>query len=54
MGEKWKNLELNSIFSENNVYDAEGNIQWGQISEMDGKYPIVRVRMSGVGNEFRT
>lgn len=63
--------ELNIIFSENNVYDAEGNIQWGQILAMsgyqvevfetpsndcieeclnDGKYPIVRVRMRGVGN----
>lgn len=63
--------EMNAIFSENNVYDAEGNIQWGQIAAVegyqvkvfdvpsndhieeclnDGKYPIVRVRMSGVGN----
>lgn len=63
--------ELNAVFSENNVYDADGNIQWGQISAVegyqvevfetpsndcieeclkDGKYPIVRVRMSGVGN----
>lgn len=63
--------EMNAIFSENNVYDAEGNIQWAQIAAVegyqvkvfdvpsndhieeclnDGKYPIVRVRMSGVGN----
>lgn len=28
--------ELNIIFSENNVYDAEGNIQWGQILAMSG------------------
>ena len=63
--------ELNKLFSENGVYDTEGNIQWGQISEMDGfevevfsspsnetiekcladgKYPIVRVRMKGLGN----
>lgn len=63
--------ELNKLFSENGVYDTEGNIQWGQISEMDefevevfsspsneiiekcladGKYPIVRVRIKGLGN----
>lgn len=28
--------ELNTLFSENGVYDTKGNIQWGQISEMDG------------------
>lgn len=63
--------ELNALFSENGVYDTEGNIQWGQISELEGfevevlsspsneiiekclaegKYPIVRVRMKGLGN----
>lgn len=63
--------ELNEIFSKNGVYDKEGNIQWGNISEMEGyqvevfnspsneiveqclregKYPVVRVRMHGIGN----
>ena len=28
--------ELNALFSENGVYDKEGNIQWGKISEMEG------------------
>lgn len=63
--------ELNALFSERAVYDAEGNTQWGQITEMEGyyaevytevsthvleaclevgKYPIVRVRMHGLGN----
>ena len=28
--------ELNAFFSENGVYDKEGNIQWGKISEMEG------------------
>lgn len=63
--------ELNAIFSEYNVYDGEGNIQWAAIENMDGysvyvyndveekviyqwlsegHYPIVRVRVNGVGN----
>lgn len=63
--------ELNAIFSEYNVYDGEGNIQWAAIENIDGysvyvyndveeqviyqwlsegHYPIVRVRVSGVGN----
>lgn len=63
--------ELNKIFSENNVYDSEGNIQWSAIENIggysvnvysdvdeqviyqwlsEGYYPIVRVRVSGIGN----
>lgn len=63
--------ELNTLFSVNNVYDGEGNIQWTAIEKIggykveiyadvtneeidicliDGHYPIVRVRMHGVGN----
>lgn len=63
--------ELNKLFSVNNVYDGEGNIQWTAIEKIggykveiyvdvtneeidrcliDGHYPIVRVRMHGVGN----
>lgn len=63
--------ELNAIFSEYNVYDDEGNIQWSAIENIDGysvnvyndveeqviyqwlsegHYPIVRVRVNGVGN----
>ena len=65
---------LNDTFSSGNVYDAEGNLQWGKLAQLDGgetyevevfnsvsedilryclnqgKFPIVRVRMSGVGN----
>ena len=59
---------LNIIFSENQVYDSEGNIQWAaiegystdvfqEVSEAEiaqclavGHYPIVRVRMHGLGN----
>lgn len=62
---------LNIKFSQENVYDAEGNIQWDNLKKMeeyevivyedisarlidecllDGKYPIVRVRMHGFGN----
>lgn len=62
---------LNKIFSENQVYDSEGNIQWAAIEEIEGysadvfqevseaeiaqclavgHYPIVRVRMYGLGN----
>ena len=63
--------DLNRIFSENHVYDNEGNIQWAAIEKIDGytaevfsgvseseihqclasgHYPIVRVRMHGLGN----
>lgn len=62
---------LNDIFSENRVYDSEGNIQWAAIDEIEGysaevfqevseteiaqclaygHYPILRVRMHGIGN----
>lgn len=62
---------LNDLFSENQVYDIEGNIQWAaleaiegysveifkEVSESEiaqclaaGHYPIVRVRMHGLGN----
>lgn len=65
---------LNEIFSSNGVYDAEGNLQWENLRQLDngnayevevynsvseeilrdclgcGKFPIVRVRMNGVGN----
>lgn len=64
-------LMLNEQFSVENVYDAEGNILWGNLrksgnyevdvlSEVsgdllteylkEGKYPVVRVRMHGIGN----
>lgn len=63
--------ELNQIFSEHNVYDGEGNLQWAVLEkigvysvnvyqevsreEIDrclaaGHYPIVRVRVNGIGN----
>lgn len=63
--------ELNRIFSENNVYDSEGNMQWSALEKIggysvnvysdvdeqviyqwlsEGHYPIVRVRVSGIGN----
>lgn len=63
--------ELNTLFSENNVYDGEGNLQWTALEEAGGyavtvyqevseeeinrclaagHYPIVRVRMHGIGN----
>ncbi len=62
---------LNEIFSENQVYDSEGNVQWAMIEKIEGysadvfqevseteiaqclvfgHYPIVRVRMCGLGN----
>ena len=64
---------LNALFSSHNVYDGDGNIQWGQleslfgvsivrkqasalsVGEIDhlleqGCYPIVRVRVAGLGN----
>lgn len=63
--------ELNALFSENKVYDSEGNIQWSKLEDLEGyhvqvyedvseediekclsegHYPIVRVRMHGIGN----
>lgn len=63
--------ELNALFSENAVYDGEGNLLWNKLGELegyhvevyegvseaeiaqclsDGHYPIVRVRMHGIGN----
>lgn len=33
--------ELNKIFSDNNVFDGEGNIQWSQIENIDGYSVIV-------------
>lgn len=65
---------LNTLFSSNNVYDREGNLQWDPLRQLDGgetyevevfssvteevlrdclkqgKFPIVRVRMNGLGN----
>ena len=62
---------LNQIFSENHVYDSEGNVQWEAVDRMEGyqtdvfnkvseeeiaqclaagHYPIVRVRMHGLGS----
>ena len=65
---------LNEIFSSNGVYDAEGNLQWENLRQLNngnayevevynsvseeilrdclgcGKFPIVRVRMNGIGN----
>ncbi len=63
--------ELNRLFSDNSVYDGEGNLQWGSLAELEGysvevynsvtpediqgsldagHFPIVRVRMNGLGN----
>lgn len=63
--------ELNLLFSENGIYDKDGNIQWSCLAELEGytvevynsaaeteiaqcltegHYPIVRVRMHGIGN----
>lgn len=62
---------LNELFTISDVYDAEGNIRWNNIKELEhydvevysdvsnaiieacldaGRYPIVRVRMHGLGN----
>lgn len=64
---------VNRFFSENGVYDSEGNLLWEKLSQVTGKtvvkkdaselaegeldellasgvYPIVRVRVGGVGN----
>ena len=63
--------ELNALFSDNAVYDNQGNMQWDALRALDGfqvkvydrpsqaaidecladgHYPIVRVRMYGIGN----
>ena len=66
--------KLNQYFSENQVYDSEGNLQWAALEKLDypdnlhaevpetlepesitehlrrNIYPIVRVRMHGLGN----
>lgn len=62
---------LNAFFTENGVYDSEGNIQWAAVDALEGftaevyqevlqsdldaclaagQYPIVRVRMHGLGS----
>lgn len=62
---------LNAEFTSNYIYDAEGNIVWGNLQDLGayevevfqtadeeilmeclkaGRYPIVRVRMYGIGN----
>ena len=62
---------FNMLFSEYGVYDAEANIQWTKLAELEGfsvkvydsvneddiaeclnngLFPIVRVRMCGIGN----
>ena len=62
---------LNELFSQNQVYDSEGNIQWAALEAIEGysvdvfkevsgseiakclaagHYPIVRVRVHGLGN----
>lgn len=33
--------ELNRLFSENGVYDADGNIQWGPLEELEGYSVLV-------------
>lgn len=62
--------DLNRLFSENNVYDNNGNLQWSQLEALNyradvlheisedeiynylknGQFPIVRVRVNGVGS----
>lgn len=62
--------DLNRLFSDNKVYDSNGNIQWDKIRQLgysvevytavseediyyhlkEGHYPIVRVRVNGMGN----
>lgn len=63
--------QLNTLFSENEVYDSAGNIQWAMVEKIKGyhtkiydsssgeiieaclqdeKYPIVRVRINGIGS----
>lgn len=63
--------QLNTLFSENKVYDSAGNIQWAMVEKIEGyhtkiydsssgeiieaclqdeKYPIVRVRINGIGS----
>lgn len=71
MGDEKTPYALNELFSQQDVYDAEGNLLWdalrntgkyeaevyGSVTEellpdllKEGKYPIVRVRMYGLGN----
>lgn len=71
MGDEKTPYDLNELFSQQDVYDAEGNLLWdalrntgkyeaevyGSVTEellpdllKEGKYPIVRVRMYGLGN----
>lgn len=71
MGDEKTPYDLNELFSQQAVYDAEGNLLWdnlrntgeyeaevyGSVTEellpgllKEGKYPIVRVRMYGLGN----
>ena len=38
--------DLNNYFGENNVFDEEGNIQWGKIDELDGFYADVYTEKS--------
>ena len=63
--------DLNAWFSQNRVYDTQGNLQWGELNKLNefqvevyetfsagllmecleqGRYPVVRVRMGGIGN----
>lgn len=63
--------ELNQLFSQKQVYDAEGNLQWERLKNLEelsvkvynhvsredinncldeGLFPIVRVRMKGLGS----
>jgi len=71
MGDEETPYTLNEIFSQKNVFDAEGNLLWDSLRNTgeygadvfkdvtdellanllkDGKYPIIRVRMHGLGN----
>lgn len=72
MGEEGETPQsLNEQLSERNVYDSEGNLIWGNLSNLEkfgvdvysdisadilesslkaGRFPIVRVRMHGIGN----
>lgn len=62
--------ELNKLFSDNGVYDSDGNIQWAKLDALgyksavlaevsedviyknlkNGQFPLVRVRVNGIGN----
>ncbi len=39
--------ELNKLFSEKGVYDANGNLQWGILDEIDGFHSEVYSEVSG-------